>query len=158
MTKRLAGKWPGSALLCLLLMAGAGCSKNENITLRNEQFALLPVGNSGISGTVFIAENLDSSFNITVKLNSSIADSVHIMNLYNGDQVSTANVAVKLADIKGTGGPVIGETKNIKQAVETTGNFESVTYDKALGQTLVLKVFLSAYSKDSVLCRGGIGR
>ena len=145
-------------LIALLMLLTAACSKKENLTLRNEQFPLVAVGNSGISGTVFIAENLDSSFNVTIRLNSSVRDSVHIMNVYNGDQNNTANIALKLSDIRGTGGAVIGETKNIRQAVEYTGNYSQVTYDKVLKQTMVVKVFLSQHRSDSLLCRGEIGK
>ena len=152
--KRYAGC--GSIVLLLLLLAA--CSKEGDLTLRNEQFPLVAMGNSGISGTVFIAENMDSSFNITIRLNSSVRDSVHIMNVYNGDQNNTANIALKLTDIKGNGGAVIGETKNIRQAVENAGNYGPVTYDKILKQTMVVKVFLSQHRADSVLCRGEIGK
>jgi hypothetical protein len=145
-------------IVVLLLLLIAACSKKETLTLRNEQYPLVAMGNSGISGTVFIAENMDSSFNITVRLNSSVRDSVHIMNVYNGDQNNTANIALKLSDIKGTGGAVIGETKNIRQAVENAGNYSSVTYDKVLKQTMVVKVFLSQQQADSLLCRGEIGK
>jgi hypothetical protein len=142
----------------LFVLLTSACSKQDNLTLRNEQFPLFAVGNSGISGTVFIAENMDSSFNVTVRLNSSVRDSVHIMNVYNGDQNNTTNVALRLTDIKGTGGAVIGETKNIRQAVEYAGNYGSVTYDKVLKQTMVVKVFMSQYRSDSLLCRGEIGK
>jgi len=145
-------------LIALLMLLMAACSKKDNLTLRNEQFPLVAVGNSGISGTVFIAENLDSSFNVTIRLNSSVRDSIHIMNVYNGDQNNTSNIAVKLTDIKGTGGAVIGETKNIRQAVENAGNYSPVTYDKVLKQTMVVKVFLSQHRSDSLLCRGEIGK
>jgi hypothetical protein len=158
MKKIIPGRQCAIALLLLMIVAGAACSKKENITLRNEQFALHQVGNSGVSGTVFIAENMDSSFNITVKLNSSVKDSVHVMNIYHTELNNVSSVAVKLSNITGTGGPVIGETKNIRQAVETTGNFGTVTYDKAIQQTLVVKVFLSAARTDSVICRGEIGK
>ena len=146
------------AIVTGILAITGSCNKNDDPTLRNEQFALNPVGNSGISGTVYIAENLDSSFNVTVRLNSSVKDSVHIMNIYNVNQDSSTNISVKLADIKGTGGEVIGETRSIKQAIEDTGNFNSVTYDKVLKGTQVVKVFLSRSMKDSVLCIGEIGR
>jgi hypothetical protein len=146
-----------SGLIAVLMMLTASCSKQENLTLRNKQFPLIAVGKSGISGTVFIAENIDSSFNVTIKLNSSVRDSVHIMNVYNGDQNNTTNVAFRLADIKGTGGAAIGETKNIRQAVENAGNYGSVTFDKVLKQTMVVKVFLSQHLSDSLLCRGEIG-
>jgi hypothetical protein len=149
--------WAAALFICMITGINS-CSKEEQLTLRNEQFTLLPVGNSGVSGTVFVAENMDSSFNITIRLNSSVKDSVHIMNLYNNDQVSPSTVAVKLTDIRGTGGPVIGETKNIRQVVETTGVFSSVTYDKALNHSLSVQVFLSESRRDSVLCRGQIGR
>ena len=145
------------ALVLVLMIVTAACSKQDDLVLRNEQFPLFAVGNSGISGTVFIAENLDSSFNVTVKLNSSVRDSVHIMNVYNGDMTNTMNIAFRLSDIRGTGGPVIGETKNIRQAVENAGNYGSVTYDKVLGKTMVVKVFLSQHRSDSLLCRGEIG-
>ena len=107
MDKKGTGAAAGS-LMALLMLLTAACSKQENLTLRNEQFPLIAVGNSGITGTVFIAENMDSSFNVTVKLNSSVRDSVHVMNVYNGEQNNTANIALKLADVKGTGGAVIG--------------------------------------------------
>ncbi|RYY22322.1 MAG: hypothetical protein EOO04_16040 [Chitinophagaceae bacterium] len=148
---------PGAAFTLLMLLVG-GCSKQETLTLRNKQYPLYAVGNSGISGTVFIAENQDSSFNVTVRLNSSVPDSVHVMNIYNGGQNNSSNVALKLADIKGTGGAVIGETKNIRQKVEDAGNYGSVTYDKVLQQTMVVKVFLSRSFPDSLLCRGDIGK
>ena len=156
----ISKSYAGSSIivLLLLLLLTAACSKKEDLTLRNEQFPLIAMGNSGISGTVFIAENMDSSFNITIRLNSSVQDSVHVMNVYNGDQNNTANIALKLSDIKGTGGAVIGETKNIRQAVEYAGNYGSVTYDKVLKQTMVVKVFLSKHRPDSVLCRGEIGK
>jgi hypothetical protein len=141
----------------VLALTGA-CNKNDGPSLRNEQFALNPVGNSGISGTVYVAENLDSSFNVTIRLNSSVKDSVHVMNIYNVYQNNSTNISVKLADIKGTGGAVVGETKSIKQAVEETGSFSTVTYDKVLKQTRIVKVFLSRNMKDSVLCIGEIGR
>src|SRR5918993_2747638 len=143
-----------AGIIVAVMFCFIACSKKENLALRNEQFPLKAVGNSGISGTVFVAENMDSSFNITVRLNSSVKDSVHIMNVYNGDQNNTGNISLKLSDIKGTGGPVIGETKNIKQAVETAGNYGSVTYDKVLNQMMVVKVFLSDSRRDSLLCRG----
>ena len=145
-------------LIALFMLLITACSKNDSLTLRNEQYPLVAVGNSGISGTVFIAENMDSSFNITIRLNSSVRDSVHIMNVYNGDHNNTSNISLKLSDIKGTGGAVIGETKNIRQAVEYAGNYGSVTYDKVLKQTMVVKVFLSQYQADSLLCRGEIGK
>lgn len=147
-----------TALIMMLLSFLSSCSKKEQLTLRNEQYTLFPVGNSGISGTIFVAENQDSSFNVTIRLNSSVKDSVHIMNLYNNDQVNASNIAVKLSDIRGTGGAVIGETKNIRQVVENTGVFSSVTYDRAIRQSLTVKVFLSEARRDSILCRGEIGR
>jgi len=146
------------AIVTGILAITGSCNKNDDPALRSEQFALNPVGNRGISGTVYIAENLDSSFNITVRLNSSVKDSVHVMNIYNVNQNNSTNISVKLADIKGTGGAVIGETRSIKQAIEETGNFGSVTYDKVLKQTQVIKVFLSRNMNDSVLCVGEIGR
>ena len=146
------------AVVTGILAITGSCNKNDDPALRNEQFALDPVGNNGISGTVYIAENLDSFFNVTVRLNSSVKDSVHIMNIYNVNQNNSTNISVKLADIKGTGGEVVGETRSIKQAIEDTGNFSSVTYDKVLKGTQVVKVFLSRNMKDSVLCIGEIGR
>jgi len=146
------------AIVTGILAITGSCNKNDDPALRSEQFALNPVGNRGISGTVYIAENLDSSFNVTVRLNSSVKDSVHIMNIYNVNQNNSTNISVKLADIKGTGGEVIGETRSIKQAIEDTGNFSSVTYDKVLTGAQVVKVFLSRNMKDSVLCIGEIGR
>jgi hypothetical protein len=80
------------------------------------------------------------------------------MNIYNDDQNSPGNIAMKLSDIKGTGGPVIGETKHISQAVEQTGNFGEVTYDKVLKKTLVIRVFLSASRMDSILCQATLGQ
>lgn len=126
--------------------------------MRKEQYALSPVGGTGISGTVFVAENIDSSFNVTIRLNSSIRDSVHVMNIYNIGPNNTRNISVRLSDIAGTGGAVIGETKNIRQAVEVAGNFSSVTYDNVIRKkTLAVVVMLSRHRMDSILCSGEIG-
>ncbi len=146
-----------SALIATAFVVITGCSKDDTVKLRNEQYPLNPAVTNGIGGTVFIAENADSSFNVTVKLNRSIRDSVHVMNIYNNDQFSNSNIALRLVNIQGTGGAVIGETKNIRQAVETTGNFGSVTYDKVLSQAMVIRVYLSESRMDSVLCTGFIG-
>ena len=135
------------------LLFFSACSKDENLTLRNEQFGLNQVSNSGVSGTVFVAENQDHSFNITVRLNNSVKDTIHIMNVYK----TPGQVAVKLADIKGTGSAAIGETKNIAQAVEVTGNFGSVNYDQVIAQKNIVRVLMSA-SNNLVLCEGEIGR
>ncbi len=151
-------KWTSRPLMVLVMLLFISCSKSDTLTLRNEQFQLFAIGNSGISGTVFIAENLDSSFNVTIKLNSSVRDSVHVMNIYNGDQITPGNISVKLSDIHGTGSAVIGETKNIRQAIETTGNYGPVTYDNVFSKSLVVKVFLSESSMDHVLCRGQISK
>lgn len=153
---RIRGKLLVFSLFIALVLAG--CSKNDELTLRNEQFMLNPVGASGISGTVFIAENSDSSFNITVKLNSSIKDTVHIMNIYNPGAGPWGTISVKLADIVGTGGPVIGETKNIRQAIASTGNFGSSSYDQVIRETKTIKVFLSRNYSDSLLSQAVIGR
>lgn len=146
-----------AAIAAAGILAVTGCSKDDTLKLRNEQFTLNPAGASGISGTVFIAENADSSFNVTVKLNRSVRDSIHVMNIYNTDQYANNEIAVKLVDIPGTGEAVIGETKNVRQAIETTGNFGSVTYDKVLSQKRVVRVYLSQTRMDSLLCTGEIG-
>jgi hypothetical protein len=151
-------QWIIRSAVFLTTLMFIACTKSDTITLRNEQFSLVPVGNSNISGTMFIAENMDSSFNVTIKLNSSVKDSVHVMNIYNGDQLNSGNISVKLSSIRGTGGAVIGETKNIKQAIEMTGNYALVTYDKVFSKSLMVKVFLSEARMDSLLCRGLISK
>jgi hypothetical protein len=144
-------------LAAIITLCFVACKKEDNLTLRNEQFPLYANGASGITGTVFVAENQDSSFNVTVKLNKSVKDSLHIMNVHNSKQNSTTNIAFKLVDIPGTGGPVIGETKNIMQAVESTGSFQTVSYDGILKKKFVLHVVMSRHQKDSILCSGEIG-
>ena len=80
MAKNFKKALTGGIIVLFMLLISA-CSKKDDLTLRNEQFPLVAIGNSGISGTVFIAENMDSSFNVTIRLNSSVQDSVHIMNV-----------------------------------------------------------------------------
>lgn len=140
---------------CLFLMAA--CSKDKSSLLRKQQYELTPVNNSGMSGTVYVSENLDSSFNITVVLNSSVKDTVHIMNVYNGTVSTQDNIAFKLVDIKGTGGSAIGETKNIGQFIANTGSYRELTYDAILDYSAVIKVFYSK-NNDSTICIGKIGK
>jgi len=134
-----------------------GCSKDESSLLRKQQYELKSVNNSGISGTVYVSENLDSSFNITIVLNSSVKDTVHVMNVYNGTESVQGNVAFKLVDIKGTGQSVIGETKDIGQFIANTGTYKTLTYDAIMDYDAVVKVLYSS-SKDSAICIGKIGK
>lgn len=140
---------------CLFLMAA--CSKEDSSLLRKQQYELKAVNNSGVSGMVYLSENLDSSFNITVVLNSSVKDTVHVMNVYNGTVTTQDNIAFKLVDIKGTGGSAIGETKNIGQFIASTGAYKELNYDAILDYSAVVKVLYSK-SKDSVISIGKIGK
>ncbi|MET0243291.1 MAG: hypothetical protein ABW174_07475 [Flavitalea sp.] len=144
------------AAICLAFVTG--CSKDDQLTLRNEEFPITAVGANGISGTIFIAENLDSTFTVTVKLNSSVKDTVHIMNIYNNNQGSASGISVKLVDVVGTGGPVIGETMNIRQVIQSSGNYESMNYDQIISNPKILKVFYSNNQPDSLIATALVGR
>ncbi|RYG04010.1 MAG: hypothetical protein EOO02_07110 [Chitinophagaceae bacterium] len=146
------------AFASISLSMATGCSKDDQLTLRNEEFPITAVAGSGVSGTVFIAENLDSTFTITVKLNSTVKDTVHIMNIYNSGQSGNADISVKLVDIIGTGSAAIGETKNITQIIQNTGNYESVNYDEVLRNSKTLKVFYSKNQPDSLIAMATVGR
>ena len=136
----------------------AACSKdNDTPLLRQQQYELKAWGNSGISGTAFVSENLDSSFNITVVLNNSVRDTVHVMSVVNGTESSQGNVAFKLSDIKGTGGSVAGETRNIGQFVQATGSTKLLSYDEILKYAAFIKVSYSRNRQDSLICIGKIG-
>lgn len=136
----------------------AACSKDSDPPLlRQQQYELKPWGSSGISGTAFVSENLDNSFNITVVLNKSVKDTIHIMNVINGTESSQGNVAFKLTDVKGTGGSVAAETRNIGQFVQATGSSKSLSYDEILTYKAFIKVRLSENLRDSILCVGKIG-
>jgi hypothetical protein len=140
----------------ILLMAA--CSKDEDApVLRQQQYELKAWGGSGISGTAYLSENLDSSFNITVVLNKTVKDTVHIMSVYNGTETVQGNIAFKLSDIRGTGGSAAGETRNIGQFIQESGSTKTLSYDDVIRYQAFIKVYYSNNRPDSLICQGRIG-
>lgn len=89
--------------LILLVFAAilfAGCSKDdssdpESGSLEKFNFALAPVNDSGVEGTVTVAENEDGSATVTIELIGSTTDE-HPAFIYHGNVTDDSEIAITL--------------------------------------------------------------
>lgn len=128
----------------------------DSTALRSKEYPLNEVGGSGVSGTIVISENTDSSFNVVVSVVKSVQDTVHIVHLHNGSVGSNGSVAITLQSITGTGGEAQSETSHINEIILADASAQNMTYDDIINFTGYVDVHYSAYS-DSVLAAGAIG-
>lgn len=140
----------GMAIAIALGTTFVACDKDDDNepTLRTKEYTLVPVGNSGVGGKVTVQENANSTINITVALNSSVKDTVHISHIHSGSTTSPGPVAIPLADITGTGA----------DASATTSNISTISYDSLLNYMGYINVHYSAYKVDSLISQVNIGK
>jgi hypothetical protein len=166
-TKHMKAGMFRSLLLVMGLALFTGClyscSKEKSFenggdpsSLRSKEYALNEVGGSGVSGSIVISENNDSSFNILVSVNNSVQDTVHLVHLHNGSPGSGGNVALTLESITGTGGATQSETTNISEIELSDRSIEKMTYDDIIKFTGYVDVHYSV-NNDSLIAEGAIG-
>jgi hypothetical protein len=149
--------------IVLLTIIVSACSKEKSFEkgdgsgeLRSKEYPLTEVNGSGVGGSIVISENADSTFNVLVKLNNSVQDTVHVLHIHNGSIDSPGSIAIPLAAITGTGGAVQSQTTNISEIVLPDNRTEPVTYDDMLGFEGYVDVHFSAQT-DSLIAQGTIG-
>ena len=132
---------------CATFMA---CDKNYNNApaLRKKEYALKPVGASGVTGKVTISENADKSFNVLLVLDKSVKDTIHISHIHSGSISAPGPVAISLSNITGTGGT----------AQATTNSINTFTYDSLLTYNGYINVHYSASRLDSLVTQANIGK
>jgi hypothetical protein len=158
----------GLRYLPLLLISGVllvtACSKEKSFEngkdpgdLRIREYPLGIVGDSGTVGTITIAENADSSFNIMVTMNSSVKDTVHILHLHNGSMENPGTIAYDLTSVKGTGGVVQSVTSNITEIMFPDNTPRKVNWDDIISFTGYVDVHYSALQPNVLIAQGKIG-
>ena len=148
-----------SAILFIFLYS---CDKNDsynngNNKLRSQDYSLAAVDSSGVTGKVTISENADKSFNVLVKLDKSVKDTVHVMHIHNGSIASPGSIAVPLTPVTGTGSAAEGLTTNITSVTFADSSAHTFTYDSILNFKGYVNVHYSAYKIDSLISQGDIG-
>lgn len=154
--------------LPLLLISGVllvtACSKEESFEggkdhgqLRIREYPLGLPGDSGTVGTITIAENADSSFNILVTINNSVQDTVHILHLHNGTMENPGPIAYDLTSVKGTGDVVQSVTTNITEIIFPDNTQRKVTWDDIINFTGYVDVHYSALQPNVLVAQGKIG-
>jgi hypothetical protein len=160
MRKLLRGRFIAAASVILFVFLYS-CDKNDddttNNTMRSQDYSLVAVDSSGITGKVTISENFDKSFNVLVKLDNSVKDTVHVMHIHNGSIASPGSIAIPLTPITGTGGAVQANTANITSVVFPDSSVHSFTYDSILNFKGYLNVHYSSFKIDSLISQGNIG-
>ncbi len=139
----------GLAMAITLGATFMACDKNnDSISLRSKDYALVPVGQSGVTGKVTISENANKTFNVLMVLDKSVKDTVHISHIHTGSISSPGAVAISLSNILGTG----------TTAQATTANINTITYDSVLNYNGYINVHYSASRLDSLIAQVNIGK
>jgi hypothetical protein len=138
----------------------SSCQKEESYEkgLRSKEYILNEFNNSGISGRVLFSENIDSSFNVQISLDSTILDSIHGVNIFHGRIDSPGTVAIPLTAIVGNGASSQSETRDIRELALPDGLLVPVTYDGIINFSGYINVYRSESISDSIVAQADIGR
>ena len=139
----------GMAIAIAMSATIIACSKDDNNppALRSKEYTLVPVGASGVSGKVTILENADKTLALTVALDKSVKDTIHVSHIHSGSISNPGAVVIPLSSITGTGG-----------AASATTAISSITYDSLLNYMGYVNVHYSAYRIDSLITQSNIGK
>ena len=138
----------GMAVAIAMGVTFIACDKDDDPpALRSKEYALVPVGASGVGGKVTILENADKTLALTVALDKSVKDTVHVSHIHSGSITSPGAVVIPLSSITGTGA-----------AASATTAINTITYDSLLNYTGYINVHYSAYKIDSLITQANIGK
>lgn len=145
----------------LLSIATLSCKKSVSIPvrdplLRSKIIMLTPTPGNSQSGTAEFQENTDHSFNVVIKLNNTIKDTLMAIDIHNGSHTNMLYQAVDLNGIKGTGGDATGTTSNIKQVTNAQYQKISMTYDSIINYQAVVNISYSDFQDSKHIAYGDI--
>ena len=61
------------------------CDKDDDPpALRSKEYTLVPVGASGVGGKITILENADKTLALTVAMDNSVKDTIHVSHIHSG--------------------------------------------------------------------------
>lgn len=141
----------GLFLSVMVSSAFIACDKDDDNappSLRSKEYTLTPFNGSGVTGKVRINENADRSFNVTVALDKSVKDTVHIAKIYAGSIDNPGEAVIPLTNITG----------NDSAVSVTTSNINTITYDSLMNYNGFVRVNYSAYKSDSIVAQANIGK
>ncbi|ULQ51266.1 hypothetical protein [Flavihumibacter fluvii] len=142
-------------IIASTLIILTACSKDNNT--REKSYSLTANGTSGVTGQVRITEIQGKKFNLTVDLNKSIKDTLHIVKVYSGRVNSEGDLLIDMGTVKGTGSN-LSLSKTQIDSVLINGQNKYFTYDSLVNYNAYVKVLHSAFRPDSVLTKGNIGK
>lgn len=143
--------WAGLLLSVALGTTFVACDKDDDDNLpdlRTKEYTLSPVNGSGVTGKVTVSENADRSFNVSIALDKSVKDTVHISHIHTGSIDAPGAVYIPLTSITGTGAA----------ASSTTSNINTLIYDSLLTYNGYINVHYSASKVDSLIAQVNIGK
>jgi hypothetical protein len=143
------------AIIVSSLLIMSACSKDNNT--REKSYSLTANGVSGVTGQVRITEVQGKNFNLTVDLNKSIKDTLHLVKVFSGRVNEEGALLLDLGSVKGTGSNVSMAKFQI-DSVLINGQKKYFTYDSLVNYNAYVKVLHSAFRSDSVLTKGNIGK
>ncbi|MBS0000833.1 MAG: hypothetical protein KFF73_17760 [Cyclobacteriaceae bacterium] len=118
----------GSLIAFLILLFFSGCDENNDpgpgaetpeLTGNSITYNLVPIENSGVSGTVEFAETTDNNTWITFNISGGTQGEVHPVHIHQNSQVEGGGIVISLGNIDGTTGDheILVETRDDDSAV-----------------------------------------
>lgn len=143
------------AILASSLLIMSACSKDNNT--RERSYNLSANGTSGVTGQARITEVQGKKFNLTIDLNKSIKDTLHLVKVFSGRVNEEGALLLDLGTVKGSGTNVSLSKLQI-DSVMINGTKKYFNYDSLVNYNAYVKVLHSAFRADSVLTKGNIGK
>jgi hypothetical protein len=138
-----------SATNLATLVAQGDIGQNE-LTGRKTSYALAGKDVAGISGTVELAERVNQSTLVTVKLVGTTAGGIHPAHIHENNVAASGNIIAGLTAVS-------GDTGISKTQIATLVGGAAVTYSQLLIKAAYVNVHLSDAAMGTIIAQGNIG-
>jgi hypothetical protein len=138
-----------SATNLATLVAQGDIGQNE-LTGRKTSYALAGKDVAGVSGTVELAERVNQSTLVTIKLVGTTAGGIHPAHIHENNVAASGNIIAGL-------NAVSGDTGISKTQIATLVGGAAITYSQLLTRAAYVNVHLSDAVMGTILAQGNIG-
>lgn len=138
-----------SATALSTLVAQGDIGQNE-LTGKKMTYTLAPKDVASISGTVELAERLNQTTLVTIKLLGTPAGGIHPAHIHENNVATSGNIIAGL-------NPVNGDTGISKSQVATLVGGAAITYTQLLALNAYVNVHLSGTDLVTIVAQGNIG-
>jgi hypothetical protein len=138
-----------SATNLATLVAQGDIGQNE-LTGRKTTYALAGKDVAGVSGSVELAERVNQTTLVTIKLVGTTAGGIHPAHIHENNVATSGNIIAGLNAVN-------GETGISKTQVATLVGGAAVTYTQFLSKAAYVNVHLSDASMGTIIAQGDIG-